>query len=200
MVRNEDISHAGLSAGRLTAIGVASGVVGGLAMAGPIVIWDLVRSSHRALELPMAATSWPFGLVHFSHDRNLWWPIVLGTLLLAAFWAVSGVAFAGLADRAYRLSHAGSLVAAGAAWSFANFIFFWNMLLPIARDGAPFRPNVDDPQLFAAPNWVWILGFTLSGLVIAVCYTAWRRSPAFRSEERRVERVDEPRTRLRHAA
>ena len=61
-----------------------------------------------------------------------------------------------------------------------GFIFFWYMLLPIARDGAPFRAPAFDPLLFTAPNWVWILGFTLSGLVIAVGYAALRRHPPWR--------------------
>lgn len=184
----------------LLAVGVASGLLGGLALAAPIVIWDWIRSSHRALELPMAATAWPFGLEHFSHVENLWWPIVVGIVLLAAYWALAGVAFAALADRTYRLSHPLSAIVAGAAWSFVTFIFSWYMLLPIARDGAPFRATAADPRLFTAPTWVWILGFTLSGLVIGAFYGAFRQSAAFRSEQRREPQKHERHGRVRPAA
>ena len=148
----------------------------------------------------MAATAWLFGLVHFSQDENLWWPIVLGTAVLAVYWALSGVAFAALAHRFSRISHPAWTIAAGAAWGFVSFIFFWYMLLPVARDGAPFRATALDPLLFTAPNWVWILGFTLSGLVIAVSYAALRRSRAFRGEQAPTRRIDEPGTRLHHPA
>jgi hypothetical protein len=188
-----------LPASRVLEVGIASGILGGLALAVPVVIWDWARSSHRALELPMAATAWLFGLEHFSHDVNLWWPIVLGTAVLAVYWAASGVAFAALADRFSRLSHPAWTIVAGAAWSFVSFMFFWYMLLPVARDGVPFRASSVDPLLFTAPNWVWILGFTLSGLVIAGCYAALRRSPVAGREQRRTDPVDEPRTRLHPA-
>ena len=148
----------------------------------------------------MAATAWLFGLVHFSQDENLWWPIVLGTAVLAVYWALSGVAFAALAHRFSRISHPAWTIAAGTAWGFVSFIFFWYMLLPVARDGAPFRATALDPLLFTAPNWVWILGFTLSGLVIAVSYAALRRSRAFRGEQAPTRRIDEPGTRLHPAA
>ena len=183
--------HDELATGGLLAVGAASGLLGGLALAVPIVIWDWVRTSHRALELPMAATAWPFGLVHFSDDRNLWWPIVLGVVLLAVFWALSGIAFTALADRVYHVTHPGWAIAAGVAWSFVTFIFTWYMLLPIARDGAPFRATVADPRVFTAPNWVWILGFSLSGLAIAGTYGALRRSSAARRERRPASRTDE---------
>jgi hypothetical protein len=184
----------------LLVVGVVSGLLGGLVMSIPIVIWDWARSSHRALELPMAVTAWSFGLVHFSRDENLWWPIVVGVVLLAAFWALSGVAFIAFADRAARPPHMAWAVAVGAIWSFATFIFSWYMLLPIARDGAPFRATAADPALFTAPNWAWILGFTLSGLAMAGCYAALGRSPALRHEQHRRDRPDESRARLRPAA
>jgi hypothetical protein len=189
-----------LPTSRVLEVGIASGILGGLALAVPIVIWDWARSSHRALELPMAATAWLFGLGHFSHVENLWWPIVLGTALLVVYWAVSGVLFVALADRLYRLSHPAWTDAAGVAWSFVSFMFFWYMLLPIARDGAPFRASAVDPMLFTAPNWVWILGFTLSGLAIVGCSAALRRSPAIAHEQRRTDRFDERRTHLHHPA
>ncbi len=61
-------------------------------------------------------------------------------------------------------------------------MLFWYMLLPIARDGAPFRPTAVAPGRFVAPNWAWILAFTLSGLATGACYRALRtretRQPA----------------------
>jgi hypothetical protein len=67
-------------------------------------------------------------------------------------------------------------LALGAVWSFVSFMLFWYMLLPIARDGAPFRATAFGE--FVAPNWVWILGFTLSGLATGVCYWALSRREA----------------------
>jgi hypothetical protein len=189
-----------LPTSRVLEVGIASGILGGLAMAAPVVIWDWARSVHRALELPMAATAWLFGLDHFSHFENLWWPIVLGTALLAVYWAVSGVAFAALADRFYRLSRPAGTIVAGVVWSFASFMFVWYMLLAIAREGVPFRASSVHPLLFTAPTWVWILGFALSGLAIGGCYAVLRGSPAAGREQRRTDRVDEPRTRLHPAA
>jgi hypothetical protein len=189
-----------LSSRGVLAVGVTAGLLGGIALAVPVVIWDWVRTGQRALELPMAATAWLFGLDHFSHDANLWGSIVLGAVLLAVYWALSGIAFTALAERVRPPLEAAWAIVAGAAWSFASFIFFWYMLLPIAREGAPFRAPPFDPLLFTAPNWVWILGFALSGLAIAGSYAALRGSPAFRREERRADRVDEPRTRLHPAA
>lgn len=187
---------------RTLAGGAVAGLLGGLALAVPVVIWDWASSSHRALELPMAVTAWSFGLVHFSHIENLWWPIVIGVALLAVYWAAVGVVFAALADRLFRPAEAARTIAAGAAWSFVSFIFTWYMLLPIARGGAPFMaaPLPADPLLFTAPNWVWVLGFTLSGFAIAGSYAAFRRSPMFRREPRRAHRLGEPRRRLRTAA
>ena len=190
----------GLSSRGVLAVGVTAGLLGGIALAAPVVIWDWVREGQRALELPMAATSWLVGLDHFSHDENLWGSIVLGAIVLAVYWAVSGIAFTAVAERVEPPLGAAWAIVAGAGWSFASFIFFWYMLLPIARDGAPFRAPAADPLLFTAPNWVWILGFTLSGLAIAGSYTALRGSPAFRRVQRRADSVDEPRTRLHPAA
>jgi hypothetical protein len=42
------------SSGRLMLVGLAAGVGGGLVMAAPLVIYDWVKASHSALELPMA--------------------------------------------------------------------------------------------------------------------------------------------------
>ena len=192
--------HKTYSATGLLAVGVASGLLGGLALAVPIVIWDWVRSSHRALELPMAATAWPFGLDHFSHDQNLWWPILLGIVLLAAYWALAGVVFVALADRTYRVSHPAAAILAGAAWSFVTFIFSWYMLLPVARDGAPFRSTIADPRLYTAPTWVWILGFTLSGLVIGAFYGAFRQSAVLQREHPSAQQAPQRPGRVRPAA
>jgi hypothetical protein len=60
--------------------------------------------------------------------------------------------------------------------------------------------EAEDTLLFTAPNWVWVLGFTLSGFAIAGSYAAFRRSPMFRREPRRAHRLGEPRRRLRTAA
>jgi hypothetical protein len=159
------------------AVGLGSGLLGGVALAIPVVIWDWVHAGHRAFELPMAATAWLSGLQHFSRDHYLAWPLVIGVALLAAYAAVSGLVFTGLADRVFGIARPLQSLAAGFTWAFVSYIFFWDMLLPIARDGAPFRAAPAAPQLFVAPNWVWILGFTLLGLVTGACYWALRSSP-----------------------
>jgi hypothetical protein len=161
------------SPGRLVAIGVAAGVGGGLVLAAPVVIYDWVRASHAALELPMAVTGWLFGLDHFVRNGYHWWPIVIGALFLLAFWAILGLAFAGIADRVYRVRTLAGSLALGAVWSFVSFMFFWYMLLPIARDGAPFRQTAATAAAFVAPNWVWILGFALSGLATGIFHRAF---------------------------
>jgi hypothetical protein len=160
------------SSGRLTAAGAVAGVGGGLVLAAPLVIYDWARAGHSALELPMAVTGWLFGLNHFARNGYHWWPIVIGALFLLAYWSLLGVAFAGLADRVYRVRTLAGSLTLGAAWSFASFMLFWYMLLPIARDGAPFRMTAAAAGEFVAPNWVWILGFALSGLAAAACYHA----------------------------
>lgn len=168
----------------MLADGIVSGLAGGIALAVPLVIWDWVHTAHRALELPMAATAWVFGLQHFSHDQNLWWPIVLGALLLVLYSAVSGLAFAGLADHVFALESPVASLVGGAVWGFVSFTFFWYMLLPVARDGAPFRATLADPTLFVASNWVWILGFTLFGLVTGAVHAALHRPHAVEREDR----------------
>ena len=155
-----------MSAGESVAVGFVAGILGGAVMAAPLVIWDWIRTSHLALELPTATTSWLFGLGHFSHQTYRLWPIVVGVVFLAAYWAVSGIAFTGLADRVYHVTTLGESLVAGAAWSVVNYLFFWYMLIPIARGGSPF-PAV-------APNWVWILAFTLFGLACGLFYALLR--------------------------
>jgi hypothetical protein len=181
----------------LLAVGIGSGLFGGIALAAPIAIWDWVRTGHRAFELPMAATAWLFGLQHFSHQRYLAWPLVIGAALLVAYAVFSGLAFTALADRVYRATRPLASLAAGGAWAFVSFIFFWDMLLPIARDGAPLRATPGAARVFVAPTWVWILGFTLLGFVTGACYAALRTSPA--GDEVREERAATP-SRLHRAA
>ena len=118
----------------------------------------------------MAVTGCLFGLDNFVRNGYDWWPIVIGALFLLAYWAVMGVVFAGLAERVYRVRTLAGSLALGAVWSFVSFMFFWYMLQPIARDGAPFRMTASAAGAFVAPNWVWILGFALSGLATGACY------------------------------
>lgn len=161
---------------RLVVIGVPAGLLGGLVMWAPALFYDWARDDHSALELPMAVTGWLFGLEHFVQNEYRWWPIVIGALFLLAYWALHGVAFAALADRVYHVRTLSGSMALGAAWGFVSFMFFWYMLLPIARDGAPFRDL--GAGGFVAPNWIWILGFAVSGLATSLCYRALRRSEA----------------------
>ncbi len=172
------VAHRRATSGRLAMVGLVSGVLGGLAMGAPIVIYDWAKASHSALELPMAVTAWLFGLDHFARNGYHWWPIVIGALFLLAYWAMSGLAFAGIADRVYGLRSLRGCLALGLAWSVASFLVFWEMLLPIARDGAPFRVSALAPGRFVAPNWAWILGFTLLGLATGACYRALRMRAA----------------------
>jgi hypothetical protein len=162
------------STGRLMKVGLASGVAGGLVLATPLVVYDWAKASHSALELPMATTAWLFGLDHYARNGYHWWPIVIGALCLLAYAAAQGLAFAGIADRVYRVRTLSGSLALGGVWSFASFMLFWYMLLPIARDGAPFRATASAPGSFVAPNWVWILGFTLSGLTTGLSWSALR--------------------------
>jgi hypothetical protein len=162
------------STGRLMKAGLVSGLAGGLVMATPLVVYDWARASHSALELPMATTAWLFGLDHYARNGYRWWPIVIGTLFLLAYAGTLGLAFAGIADRVYHVRTLIGSLALGGVWSFASFMLFWYMLLPIARDGAPFRATPGAADSFVAPNWVWILGFTLFGLMTGLCWSALR--------------------------
>jgi len=157
------------STARLLGIGAVTGLASGLVLAAPLVVYDWAKASHSALELPMATASWLFGLDHFEQNGYRWWPIVVGALFLLAYWALQGIAFAALAERVYRVRTLVASVMLGAVWGFVSFMFFWYMLLPIARDGAPFRVTAAAGG-FAAPNWVWILGFALSGLAAGAGY------------------------------
>jgi hypothetical protein len=142
-------------------------------MAVPLVVYDWVKAGHAALELPMAVTGWLFGLEHFAQNGYRWWPIVIGAALLIAYLLVSGLVFAGLADRVFTVETLAGSLAAGFAWAVASFMFFWYMLLPIARDGAPFRATAAS-TLLVAPTWVWIVGFVALGLASGLAYRAVR--------------------------
>src|SRR3989442_12147421 len=113
------------STGRLTLVGLAAGVGGGLVLGAPLVIYDWAKASHSALELPMAVSGWLFGLDHFARNGYHWWPIGIAALFLLAYWGVLGMAFAGLADRVYRVRTLAGSLALGAVWSFVSFMFFW---------------------------------------------------------------------------
>lgn len=158
---------------RLASVGVPAGLLGGLALLAPVAFYDWARTSHSALELPMAVTAWLFGLEHFAPNGYRAWPIVVGFAFMVGYWALHGLAFTALADRVYGVRSLGGSVALGAAWSFFSFMLFWYVLLPIARDGAPFRDL--GAGAFVAPNWVWILGFAVSGLATGLGYWAMRR-------------------------
>ncbi len=166
------------SSRRLAMTGLVSSLGGGVALAAPLVVYDWTKASHSALELPTAVTGWLFGLNHYGQNDYRWWPIVIGALFLLAYCGVQGIAFAALADRVYHVRTLLGGLVLGGVWSFVSFMFFWYMLLPIARDGAPFRTTAVAPSSFVAPNWVWILGFTLFGLMTGVCYGALRRREA----------------------
>jgi hypothetical protein len=167
------VAREGPSSSRLTLAGITSGIAGGVMLAVPLIIYDWAKASHSALELPMAVTGWLFGLNHFAPNGYDWWPIVIGALFMIAFFGVSGLAYAAVAERVYHVRTVAGNLALGAVWSFVSFIFVWYMLLPIARDGAPFRETAA-AGAFVAPNWVWILGFALSGLATGVCYRMLR--------------------------
>jgi hypothetical protein len=168
-------------------VGCVAGVLGGIALALPLILWDWVHAGHRALELAMATTAWLFGLDHFSHSTYFIGSIVVGFVLLGVYWAVSGLVFTGLADRLLGIATIGKSLAAGAAWSFVSFIFFWNMLLPIARDGAPLRAASVAPGLFVAPDWVWTVAFTAFGLVTGAVYASMRSGLPQTAEDERIE-------------
>ena len=144
-------------------VGCVAGVLGGIALALPLILWDWLHSAHLALELPMATTAWLFGLGHFSHDTNLIGSIVVGFVLLGVYWAVSGLVFTGLADRLLGIATIGSSLAAGAAWSFVSFISGTCCSRsrvtapPSAR--RPSRPGCSSPRTgsgpWASPPWGW---------------------------------------------
>ncbi len=183
------LAHREAARRRLLWAGLAAGIAGGLVAWIPLLVYDWARGDHSALEAPMAVTGWLFGLEHFGQNTYHWWPIVIGALFMAAYFGLHGWAYAGLADRVYRVRTLAGSLALGAAWSFASFMLFWYMVLPIARDGAPFRPTAAGE--FVAPAWVWIVGFAVSGIATALAYHGLRvrREPARAAEPERQPRA-----------
>lgn len=86
----------------------------------------------------------------------------------------------------------------GAVWGIVSFVAFWYVVLPIARNGAPFRATSAQPTLSVAPNWLWILGFTLFGLVTGAVYGALHRPHLVGRDDRSTE--DEFGKKLEYAA
>jgi hypothetical protein len=134
----------------------------------PIVLYDWVSSAHSALELPMAATAWVFGLGHFVQNGYQWWPIAIGALVLLAYGVLHGMIFGAVADRFLELRTLPEALGAGIAWGFVAWLFFWYTLLPVARDGAPF-PAV-------APIWTYVVAFAALGLATSLAYLRLRRA------------------------
>jgi hypothetical protein len=167
------------------AIGSAIGLVGGLALAVPVVLYGWVSDSHSIWELPMAATSWVFGLSHFEPNGLDGWSVVIGILLLAGFAIACGAVFEYLADRALHLRATVDTVAAGLGFGFLAWLLFWYTMLPLARDGMPFYETAAVLSLplmtvvggvSVAPIWTFVLGFGLLGLTTAFAYRALRRA------------------------
>lgn len=155
-------------------IAATAGIVGGVGMALPLVIYGWANATHSALELPMAATAWLLGLGRFTQNGYQWWPIVIGFGLLALYALAHGALFGALADKFLRLGTLPATLGAGLAWGFVSWLFFWYTLLPIARDGAPFRVNAAS-GLFVAPTWVFLVGFTVLGIATSLTYRTLRR-------------------------
>jgi hypothetical protein len=170
--------------GERAAIGSLIGIIGGLALALPVVIYDWASSTHSVWELPMAATAWMFGMSHFEANGFDAWSALIGVLLLAAYAIASGAVFEYLADRVMRLRNTVDTMAAGLGFGLVSFLFFWYTLLPIARDGVPFHelvlpltlPLFGTAVISVAPFWVFVLGFALLGLATSFAYRSLRRT------------------------
>ena len=169
-------------------IATTIGLTGGLGMALPLVLYGWASSTHSALELPMAASSWMFGLGHFSQNGYQWSSIALGVLLLAAYAIVHGAIFGGFADRFLALATLPEALGVGLAWGCVSWMFFWYTLLPIARAGAPFHATITpivtvwgaptalaSSTLFVAPTWVFLVGFAVLGVATSLAYVVLRR-------------------------
>jgi membrane associated rhomboid family serine protease len=94
---------------------------------------------------------------------------VAGIGLLALYALVHGAVFGAVADRFLRLRTLPETIGAGLAWGFVSWMFFWYTLLPIARGGAPFRLTVTS-NMFVAPTWVFLVGFSMLGIVTSLTY------------------------------
>lgn len=157
---------------RVLPLGLAAGAVGAAALAAPLVVYGWAHDAHAALELPAAATAWLFGLEHFAQNEYRWWPIVIGAAVLLVYFALHGMAFAFLEERLRTLPET---LVGGMVLGFYSWLLFWYAILPIARDGAPFRETPAGGE-FVAPNWTWILAFALFGVATGVAYWALRRA------------------------
>jgi hypothetical protein len=186
-VRVRSVSRgAALSIRSKAEIATLTGLAGGVAMAVPVVLYDWASSLHSALELPMAATAWMFGLDNFTQNGYQWSSIVVGTLLLAAYAIAGGAVFSGFSDRFLRLTTLPETVGVGLAWGFVSWLFFWYTLLPIAHAGVPFMASITPVTLWGvvvpiagptvAPVWVFILGFALLGIATSLTYRLLRRA------------------------
>ena len=105
---------------RKAVVAITCGLAGGLALALPIELYDGASAAHSALELPMAATAWLFGLEHVAQNGYDWWPIVFGALILAGYWVLHGVFFGGVVDNFLQLSTLPETLGAGFAWGFVS--------------------------------------------------------------------------------
>lgn len=153
---------------RKAVLGVEAGVAGGVGMALPLVLYGWVNVGHSALEVFMAPTAWLFGLSHFAQNGYLWWPIVVGAVVLIACWVLLGMVFDAIADR-IGLRSLPETLGAGVSWGFICWLLFWYTLLPIARGGAPFHITAAS-SLFVAPIWVFVVAFALLGVATALTY------------------------------
>lgn len=159
---------------RRTNVAAWCGLAGAVVMGIPILLYDWVSTGHSALEALMAPTAWLFGLDHFAQNGYQWWPIAIGAVLFVGYAYLSGMIFSGAADRIFRLRTLSEALVGGIAYGFISWLFVWYTLLPIARDGAPFRTTASS-TLFVAPNWVFIIGFAGLGLATSVAYWIRRR-------------------------
>lgn len=169
-----------LTLSRKMLVALGCGFAGVLALALPIVVYDSVSAAHGSLALFMAPTAWLFGLNHFAQTGYLWWPIVVGLLIVLLCAALQGAVFGGLADRFLDLRTLPEALGVGLGWGFASWLLFWYTLLPIARGGAPFHATAAvipfATPLFVAPIWVFVLGFALLGVVTSLTYLMLRKT------------------------
>ncbi len=171
---------------RTALVGLGCAAFSGAVLALTFILWDWTHGAHSALEYPMAVSGWLFGTNHFTPNGYQAWPIVVGALFLLGYFAVSGIAFAALAERVYHVRTLAGGLALGAVWSFFSWMLAWYMVLPIARDGAPIGGPAGAGQV--APSWVWILGYTAFGLAAGLAYVALaQRRHAARSPAQATE-------------